>query len=211
MDAGSEDDLAAGRQGRRQTWRARIFFANAGIVGRLRAHRRTDRRRLGRDPARQPDRPVPGDQVCRPGHREGGGGSIICTASVAGLRSGAGGAAYSAPRPASSTSSRLPRNSSPDRVRVNAICPGLIETGMTKPLFELARDPAQEQRIGELNPGAARRRAARNRQRGAVPRLGRVQLRQRRRAGGRWRPRQQPPHDLPLRHQDDLTSFGQQR
>ena len=29
---------------------------------------RADRRGLGRDPARQPDRPVPGDQICRAGH-----------------------------------------------------------------------------------------------------------------------------------------------
>jgi len=37
-------------------------------------------------------------------------------------------------------------------VRVNAICPGLIETGMTKPLYELARATGREERLGELNP-----------------------------------------------------------
>ena len=37
-------------------------------------------------------------------------------------------------------------------VRVNAICPGLIETGMTRPIYELARSTGQEERIGELNP-----------------------------------------------------------
>jgi len=35
---------------------------------------------------------------------------------------------------------------------VNAICPGLIETGMTKPIYEMARASGQEGRIGELNP-----------------------------------------------------------
>ena len=35
---------------------------------------------------------------------------------------------------------------------MNAICPGLIETGMTKPMYDLARDRGQEHRIGELNP-----------------------------------------------------------
>jgi NAD(P)-dependent dehydrogenase (short-subunit alcohol dehydrogenase family) len=35
-------------------------------------------------------------------------------------------------------------------VRVNAICPGLIETGMTKPIFEYARDAGKEHRIGQL-------------------------------------------------------------
>lgn len=37
-------------------------------------------------------------------------------------------------------------------VRVNAVCPGLIETGMTKPLFEAARARGSEARIGQLNP-----------------------------------------------------------
>jgi NAD(P)-dependent dehydrogenase (short-subunit alcohol dehydrogenase family) len=37
-------------------------------------------------------------------------------------------------------------------VRVNAICPGLIETGMTRPLFEYARAAGKEKKIGQLNP-----------------------------------------------------------
>ena len=37
-------------------------------------------------------------------------------------------------------------------VRVNAICPGLVETGMTKPLFEGARAAGKEHKIGQLNP-----------------------------------------------------------
>jgi NAD(P)-dependent dehydrogenase (short-subunit alcohol dehydrogenase family) len=37
-------------------------------------------------------------------------------------------------------------------IRVNAICPGLIETGMTKPLFEYARSTGKEKKIGQLNP-----------------------------------------------------------
>jgi NAD(P)-dependent dehydrogenase (short-subunit alcohol dehydrogenase family) len=37
-------------------------------------------------------------------------------------------------------------------VRVNAICPGLIETGMTKPVFDRARAKGTEDRIGQLNP-----------------------------------------------------------
>ena len=35
-------------------------------------------------------------------------------------------------------------------VRVNAICPGLIETGMTLPIFEMARARGSEDRIGQL-------------------------------------------------------------
>ena len=38
-------------------------------------------------------------------------------------------------------------------MRVNAICPGLIETGMTKPIFDMARAPrGSEGKIGQLNP-----------------------------------------------------------
>ena len=37
-------------------------------------------------------------------------------------------------------------------VRVNAICPGLIETGMTQPIFEAARDRGTQHKIGQLNP-----------------------------------------------------------
>jgi NAD(P)-dependent dehydrogenase (short-subunit alcohol dehydrogenase family) len=37
-------------------------------------------------------------------------------------------------------------------VRVNAICPGLIETGMTRPIFDIARQAGKEGKIGQLNP-----------------------------------------------------------
>ena len=85
--------------------------------------------------------------------REKGKGSIICTASVAGLRSGAGGPAYSASKAGVinlvQTSAQLLSGTG---VRVNAICPGLIETGMTRGVFERARSRGTEDRIGQLNP-----------------------------------------------------------
>jgi NAD(P)-dependent dehydrogenase (short-subunit alcohol dehydrogenase family) len=37
-------------------------------------------------------------------------------------------------------------------VRVNAICPGLIESGMTKPIFDYARAKGTDHKIGQLNP-----------------------------------------------------------
>ena len=81
------------------------------------------------------------------------GGSIICTASVAGLRSGAGGAAYSASKAGViNLVQTAAQQLSGTGIRVNAICPGLIETGMTQPIYDLARDRGQEKRIGELNP-----------------------------------------------------------
>jgi NAD(P)-dependent dehydrogenase (short-subunit alcohol dehydrogenase family) len=82
-----------------------------------------------------------------------GGGSIICTASVAGLRSGAGGAAYSASKAGViNLVQTAAQQLSGSGIRVNAICPGLIETGMTKPMYDVARDRGQERRIGEINP-----------------------------------------------------------
>ena len=81
------------------------------------------------------------------------GGSIICTASVAGIRSGAGGAAYSASKAGViNLVQTAAQQLSGSGIRVNAICPGLIETGMTKPIYDMARDRGQERRIGELNP-----------------------------------------------------------
>lgn len=82
-----------------------------------------------------------------------GSGSIVCTASVAALRANAGGHPYSASKAGvvslvQTTASSL----SGTGVRINAICPGLIETGMTKPIFDYARDRGTTQKLGQINP-----------------------------------------------------------
>jgi NAD(P)-dependent dehydrogenase (short-subunit alcohol dehydrogenase family) len=85
--------------------------------------------------------------------QEHGGGSIVCTASVAGLRSGAGPTPYSASKAAVinlvQTAANQLRGTG---IRVNAICPGLIETGMTQPIFDMARGAGKEHKLGQLNP-----------------------------------------------------------
>jgi NAD(P)-dependent dehydrogenase (short-subunit alcohol dehydrogenase family) len=83
----------------------------------------------------------------------GKGGSIICTASVAGIRSGAGGPAYSASKAGVINLVQVSAQQLCESgVRVNAICPGLTETGMTKPVFDYARDKGSESKLGRLNP-----------------------------------------------------------
>ena len=80
-------------------------------------------------------------------------GSIICTASVAGIRSGAGGMPYSASKAGVISIAQTAANQlAGTGVRVNAICPGLTETGMTQPIFDGARARGTEGKIGQLNP-----------------------------------------------------------
>lgn len=82
-----------------------------------------------------------------------GRGSIVLTASTAGLRAAAGSAPYSASKAGVVSLAQTAANSlSGTGVRVNAICPGLIESGMTKPMFESARERGTAAKIGQLNP-----------------------------------------------------------
>jgi NAD(P)-dependent dehydrogenase (short-subunit alcohol dehydrogenase family) len=81
------------------------------------------------------------------------GGSIILTASVAGIRSGAGGPPYSASKAGVINLTKVSAQQMSDTgVRVNAICPGLTETGMTKPTFDYAKDKGVTHKLGQLNP-----------------------------------------------------------
>jgi NAD(P)-dependent dehydrogenase (short-subunit alcohol dehydrogenase family) len=81
-----------------------------------------------------------------------GKGSIICTASVAGIRSGAGGMPYSASKAAVISIVQTGANQmAGSGVRINAVCPGLTETGMTQYVFDRARERGTEGKIGQLN------------------------------------------------------------
>ncbi|KAN0111349.1 sex determination protein tasselseed-2 [Russula decolorans] len=80
-------------------------------------------------------------------------GSIVLTASIAGIRSGAGPIDYSASKAAvnsiaQTAACQLQRTD----IRVNALCPGLIETAMTAPVFDHARQRGTADKVGQLNP-----------------------------------------------------------
>lgn len=76
-------------------------------------------------------------------------GSIVNTASVAGIRAGAGGNAYSASKAAIINFTKTAAcDMGGFSVRVNAVCPGLIETGMTQPIFDYARSAGKLDRMG---------------------------------------------------------------
>jgi NAD(P)-dependent dehydrogenase (short-subunit alcohol dehydrogenase family) len=95
-----------------------------------------------------------------------GGGAILLMASVAGLRAGGGPAHYSA---CAAAVINLALNAAVQladtSVRVNVLCPGLVESGMTRPIFEAARAAGKEHLIGQLNP---LRRAGRSEEIAAV-------------------------------------------
>ncbi|CAG8073167.1 unnamed protein product [Penicillium olsonii] len=81
------------------------------------------------------------------------GGSIIGTASVAGIRSNAGSTDYSASKAAVvSIAQTVSYQLAGTGIRINAICPGLIETGMTQTVFDRARERGTERKVGQLNP-----------------------------------------------------------
>ncbi|MBL1240221.1 MAG: SDR family oxidoreductase [OCS116 cluster bacterium] len=77
------------------------------------------------------------------------GGAIVNTASVAGIRAGAGGNAYSASKAAVINMTKTAAcDFGSHGIRVNAICPGLVESNMTKPVFDYARSKGKEDKLG---------------------------------------------------------------
>jgi NAD(P)-dependent dehydrogenase (short-subunit alcohol dehydrogenase family) len=88
--------------------------------------------------------------------KTGRGGSIINTASIAGLAGGAGPACYSACKAAVINLSRAASvELAPLRIRVNAICPG----GILTPLLHRGHEAQTRERLGKLQPWPAHGRA----------------------------------------------------
>jgi NAD(P)-dependent dehydrogenase (short-subunit alcohol dehydrogenase family) len=154
IDAGSEEDviraidLACSAHGGLD-----VMFANAGISGGMANIFDTDVALITEVLRVNLIGPFLAIKHSSPRIAERGGGAIVLTASVAGLRSGAGSPAYSASKAGVINLAQVSAQQlSGSGVRVNAICPGLTETGMTKPVFDYARGADKMDRVGRLNP-----------------------------------------------------------
>ncbi|PVE54505.1 oxidoreductase [Arthrobacter sp. TPD3018] len=154
IDAGSEADvvraidLACERFGGLD-----IMFANAGISGGMANIFDTDVALITDVLRVNLIGPFLAIKHAAPKIASRGGGAIVLTASVAGIRSGAGSPAYSASKAGViNLAAVAAQQLSGSNVRVNAICPGLTETGMTKPTFDYAREAGKMDRVGRLNP-----------------------------------------------------------
>ncbi|MDB5677751.1 SDR family NAD(P)-dependent oxidoreductase [Sphingomonas bacterium] len=154
MDAGLEEDVIRTVQLAVDSFGGLdIIFANAGISGGMANIFDTDVALITEVLRVNLIGPYLAIKHAAPKIAERGGGAIVLTASVAGIRSGAGSPAYSASKAGvinlAKTSAQQLAGSN---VRVNAICPGLTETGMTKPTFDYAREAGKMDRVGRLNP-----------------------------------------------------------
>ena len=153
-DAGDEEQVAAlVAHTVRDHGGVDIFFANAGISGGFSSIFEQDADDWTEILRVNLIGPFLAVKYAAPAMKERGRGSIIATASVAGLRSGAGGPAYSASKAGVINLVKVAATQLVGaNIRVNAICPGLIETGMTEFIYDRARAKGQQDEIGKLNP-----------------------------------------------------------
>ena len=151
-DAGNDDDVAKFINNCIETYGGLdVIYANAGVSG-------------GRVPLAEQTTemwqeilrvnligPFLAIKHAAPIMRTQGKGSIICTASVAALRANAGGPPYAASKAGVVSLVQTAANELfASGIRVNAICPGLIETGMTKSTFDRARARGTEGKLDNL-------------------------------------------------------------
>ena len=154
-DAGEDADVAALIEQAREAFGGlHVFFANAGILGTARggifdsdAANWLEVLRVNLVGA------FLAVKHAAPAIEASGGGAIVCTASVAALRSGAGPAPYSASKAGvANLVQTAAQQLAGTGVRINGVAPGLIETGMTAPIYDNARAKGVEDQIGLLNP-----------------------------------------------------------
>ncbi|KAI4836982.1 3-alpha--hydroxysteroid dehydrogenase [Aureobasidium sp. EXF-8845] len=163
VDAGDEEDVKAVVKLAVDKWgRLDVFFANAGVGGTMERVYEVGKKEGKSEEEFMRTMKVNALSVflatkhaanAMMQNKPSPNGSIINTASVAGLRSNAGPTDYSASKAAvisiTQTSAYQLAGTS---IRCNAICPGIIETGMTAQMYKAARARGSEGKIGQLNP-----------------------------------------------------------
>ncbi|WP_407495488.1 SDR family NAD(P)-dependent oxidoreductase [Pseudooceanicola sp. MF1-13] len=154
MDAGAEADVIAALDRAEEVFGGiDVIFANAGITGGVRDA--SDHTPEIWAEVLRVNLIGPALLIQHGGPRIAarGGGAIIATASVAGMRANAGPVAYSASK---AGVINLVQNAAyamaGTGVRVNAICPGLVETEMTRPIYDYARATGAEGMLGARTP-----------------------------------------------------------
>jgi len=85
-----------------------------------------------------------------PHMRSSGGGSIVNTASISGLRPAAGEAPYAAAKAGVAAMSAVAALELAPLIRVNSVSPGMVRTAMTAPIFEIW--PEEEERFRQRTP-----------------------------------------------------------
>ena len=132
-----------------------ILFNNAGHGGTIGTVEETDAKGWDDTFALLVRGPAIGMKHAVPLMRARGGGAIVNTASIAGLQAGFGPLAYSAAKAAVIQMTRVAAAElSPMKIRVNAICPGLIATSIFGASFGLPREVADQMaaQIEEVAP-----------------------------------------------------------
>ncbi len=154
MDAGNEDDVKKlVATAIHEFGRIDAVYANAGVSGGLTSLLEIEVANFMEILRINTIGPYLAIKHAAPHMIKQGAGSIVLTASVAGLRANAGNVAYSASKAGVISLAQTASNALIGTgVRVNAVCPGLIETGMTRPIFEQARARGTDSKIGQLNP-----------------------------------------------------------
>lgn len=154
IDAGREADVVAAVElAVAEHGGLDIFFANAGISGGMANIFDTTPELMAEVLRVNLIGPMLAVKHGAPKIAERGGGAIVLTASVAGIRSGAGSPAYSASKAGViNLAAVAAQQLSGSNVRVNALCPGLTETGMTQRVFDYAREVGKIDKVGRLNP-----------------------------------------------------------
>jgi NAD(P)-dependent dehydrogenase (short-subunit alcohol dehydrogenase family) len=89
-----------------------------------------------------------GFQAAVPHLLAGGGGAIVSTASISGLRPAAGEGPYAASKAAVAALTASAALEYAPTIRVNAVSPGMIRTAMTAPMFEFLPSQVERFEIG---------------------------------------------------------------